>query len=45
MTQKEVERRLSLRGFNYPNRYVGNKLRLDRIGEVDNQGKIYAEDF
>ena len=36
---------IKFKGFNYPNRYVGNKLRLDRIGEVDNQGKIYAEDF
>jgi hypothetical protein len=36
---------IKFKGFNYPNRNVGDKLRLDRIGEVDNQGKIYAEDF
>jgi hypothetical protein len=36
---------IAFKGYNYPNMYVGDRLNMGRIGEVDNQGKKYAEDF
>jgi hypothetical protein len=36
---------MKFKGFNYPNIYSGERINLNKIGRMDEQGKIYAEDF
>ncbi len=38
-------REIKFRGFRYPNDASGNRLDMNRIGEEDENGRIYAEDF
>jgi hypothetical protein len=38
-------REIKFKGYDYPNRYSGDRLNRGRIGEKDNQGGIYAEEF
>ena len=37
-------REIKFKGYDYPNRYSGDRLNRGRIGEEDNQGGIYAEE-
>ena len=36
---------IKFKGYTYPNMYAGDRKNIGRIGEVDDQGYIYGEEF